>query len=303
MHFCTPFPKGLAAVEACPRANGTLLPDPFRQGVQPDGTVFPSSAKAFLPGDWGRSCVGVKTNIADVVAQFSARNGRFYAAPCLAADLSSPVTPFRVHFTDNDVLIPVCPEGINRSQIMFLALHAVSRACSVAPCIALPQGTGPETHARIKQLADSFRAAFKVPKQQKITTPVLDAAVLSSYCKGVGGKVIIFAFAGAAGLVLQHFLEITQDLEDICIVALPWPGNIYGALDQIARHHQVFKLYCSFLLGITPTRSHHGLSRKTYGGRVPTPPSMLSRSRSQSKRTRRCSRSKSKAGCRKSHVK
>ena len=353
--FCTPFPQGFNAtlfVPAVSAINDMSLQDPFRQGVQTGGVVFPRGevtspddefGRVFIPGNLARTEAGVKSrifngrdeNIVETATKFCDKGGQFYAAPLLTVpDLLKPVIPFIIHFTENDVLIPVCHEGLNRSQLMFLAMHAVSSACGVSPCISLPHGADSgfdpyplrEVYDQENQyeyshgvilprgtpgdwLHDSFHRTFGLDKQERVggheyrssgmsflnaddrdATPTLyeelsqnrlnqrrkmdtllfSPEVLRNRRKHAKGKVIIFAFARAAGIMMRRILEHTREnTEDICIVALPWEDNISrtgGLADieaarvrgeeltrddlSVAKHRQVFGLYCSLLSGM-----------------------------------------------------
>jgi hypothetical protein len=328
--------------------NDVSIPDPFRFGTQADGTMFPERAgedplgNVFIPGNGARITAGTREvrygpfgdppqRIIDVVNAFTEKGGQYYAAPILTEDSKKPVTPFKIHFTQNDVLIPICHEGVNRSQIMFLALQAVSKQAGVKPCISVPHGAESGfdpyqayenldavsaygyIHGHIlprgsegEWLHDNFYRAFGVEKQSRIgeaehaesggagLNPLFENAIhlqeiggnrqaqrrrmdallynarnLLAHRKSPAGKVIIFAFARAAAIIMRRMLEQDQVLEGICIVALPWGDSIAsaGGMDEIrservagrvvdrdqlsVQHHKdVFAMYCSVISAV-----------------------------------------------------
>ena len=66
-----------------------------------------------------------------------------------------------------------------------------------------------------------------------------DADALRSHC-GPGGRVIVIAFMRAPAIFLSRLLEVNTDkrLDDIVIVALPFPDNISraGGQDEVAKY-------------------------------------------------------------------
>ena len=150
--YCAPAPAAFSppAFDAPPN---DLSPDPFREGPQPDGTQFAAAGGAvathnvFIAGNKERFETAIPVfqgadTMRGVVQRFCDLGGQFYVAPLLeAADgKERPTEPFKIHFTENDLLIPICHEGMNRSQILFLALHAVAKTWGLSPCIGLPHG-------------------------------------------------------------------------------------------------------------------------------------------------------------------
>lgn len=79
-----------------------------------------------------------------LINDFVTAGGQYYIAPKLqetAKDgLQEETTNLKIHFLPGDVAVPICHEGMNRSQILYLALHAFKKRCNVDITIARPHG-------------------------------------------------------------------------------------------------------------------------------------------------------------------
>jgi hypothetical protein len=207
--FCAPVSLEFKPPHFVAPANDTSLPDPFRQGAQSDDTLFREGALAahniYIPDNVSRLTDALATfgesfhsvPMRTTVARFCELGGQFYAAPKLVVSTDGKTileTKFKIHFTNNDLLIPICHEGVNRSQVMFLALHAVAKASGLNPCIGLPHGaeSGFDPYQAYKELHlpdnmygyihgpmllrgsegewlhDNFHATFKIEKQKRV---------------------------------------------------------------------------------------------------------------------------------------
>jgi hypothetical protein len=79
----------------------------------------------------------------DMVRAFEAAGGAVTAAPSMeeVSAAAAAGTPFAVHVRPEDFCVPMCHEGFNRAQIMYLALHGLKRRCGVTPArVSLPHG-------------------------------------------------------------------------------------------------------------------------------------------------------------------
>jgi hypothetical protein len=83
-------------------------------------------------------------NFQDNVAKFTGRGGSYYVAPLLKSTFEAEA-PFKIHFYKGDVLLPVCHQGINRSQIYFLALQATAKQCGMEETVCISRVHGAES--------------------------------------------------------------------------------------------------------------------------------------------------------------
>ena len=81
---------------------------------------------------------------AKMINDFVIAGGQYYIAPKLQETekdgLQEETTNLKIHFLPGDVAVPICHEGMNRSQILYLALHAFKKRCNVDITIARPHG-------------------------------------------------------------------------------------------------------------------------------------------------------------------
>lgn len=83
-------------------------------------------------------------NFQDNVTKFTSRGGSYYVAPLLNSTLEIQA-PFKIHFYKGDVLIPVCHQGWNRSQVYFLALQATAKHCGMEETVCISRAHGAES--------------------------------------------------------------------------------------------------------------------------------------------------------------
>ena len=79
----------------------------------------------------------------DMVRVFEAAGGAVTAAPSMEeiGTAAAAGAPFAVHVRADDFCVPMCHEGFNRAQIMYLALHGLKRRGGASPArVSLPHG-------------------------------------------------------------------------------------------------------------------------------------------------------------------
>jgi hypothetical protein len=143
-----------------------MLPDPFRPtptpartddvgncnpvGFQTNKYRLEVAAETLGFKESGETEAHGQRKATDEVAAFVRKGGQYYVTPMLDETVVNKMgfgTPviqdggFLIHLAPGDVVIPVCHEGMNRSQILYLALHALKKRCNVEPLtIGRPHG-------------------------------------------------------------------------------------------------------------------------------------------------------------------
>lgn len=96
--------------------------------------------------DWSRVLEAEKTiseswDIKPDITRFVANGGTFVVSPSYEA--VKQFNHFKVHIRPEDLVIPMCHEGMNRSQLMYLVQHALKSKSGdrvIEPRVTLPHG-------------------------------------------------------------------------------------------------------------------------------------------------------------------
>ena len=154
--FCQPYDPSFRLPEGTRLNCDDAGPDPFRHHVPENfgGIAVLGNEERFNAAKL--DILGIRrpvltlqdhaevSNLETNIYDFVSRGGSYYVAPLLTSDFEAK-EPFKIHFYKGDVLIPVCHQGMNRSQVMYLALQATAKRCGIERDVCISRVHGAET--------------------------------------------------------------------------------------------------------------------------------------------------------------